>query len=44
MTVEIALVLSILAVSVLFLVTEWIPMEVVAHGNPLGIQKEDRNG
>ncbi len=30
MTFEIALVLSILATAVLFLVTEWIPMEVVA--------------
>ncbi len=30
MTFEIALVLSILAVSIIFLVTEWIPMEVTA--------------
>ena len=30
MTPDIALILSILAVSVLFLVTEWIPMEVTA--------------
>jgi len=30
MTVQIALVLSILGIAVLFLVTEWMPMEVVA--------------
>ena len=30
MTLEIALVLSILAISIIFLVTEWVPMEVTA--------------
>ena len=44
MTPDIALIFSILAVAVLFLVKEWIPMEVTAPSAKRAVTSIDRPG